>query len=68
MYKSYREVTDEMEKVSLSHIKRRPRENRDFSRLPTGKKREKVLKLASEKFPGLKNHFSWASFLRWQRL
>ena len=68
MLKTYREVTDEMEKVSLSHINRLSGENRDFSRWPTEKKHEKVPKLASVKFPGLKNHFSWVSFLRWQRL
>ena len=62
MFKTYREGTDEMEKVSLSHINRLSRENRDFSRWPTGKKGETVPKLASEKFPGLKNHFSWVSF------
>ena len=68
MFKTYREVTDEMGKVSLSHINRLSGENHDFSRWPTGRKREKVPKLASEKLPGLKNHFSWVSFLRWQRL
>ena len=67
MFKTYREVTDEMEKVSLSHINRLSGENRDFSRWLTGKKCEKVPKMASEKFPGLKTHFSWVSFLRWQR-
>ena len=30
VFKTYREVIDEMGKVSLSHIKRRPPENRDF--------------------------------------
>ena len=49
MLKTYREVIDKMGKVSLSHIKRRPRENRYFSRWPAGKKREKVSKLASDK-------------------
>ena len=68
MFKTYREVTDEMGKVSLSHINRLSGENRDFSRWPAGQKHENVTKLASEKFPGLKNHFSWVSFLRWQRL
>ena len=44
--------------------------NRDYSRWPAEEKCEKVSKMASEKFPGLKNHFSnfsWVSFLRWQR-
>ena len=68
MLKTYREVTDEMGKVSLSHINRLSGENRDFSRWPTRKKREKVAILTLEKFPGLKNNFSWVSFLRWQRL
>ena len=67
VFKTYRELIDEMGKVSLSHVKRRPRENRDFSRWPAEEKHEKVSKLTSEKFPGLKNHFSWVSFLRWQR-
>ena len=38
-----------------------------FSRWPAEEKCEKVSKMALEKFPGLKNHFSWVSFLRWQR-
>ena len=55
MFKTYREVTDEMGKVSLRHINRLSGENCDFSRWPAGKKPEKVQKMASEKFPGLKN-------------
>ena len=38
-----------------------------FLRWPDGEKCEKVAKIALEKFPGLKNDFSWVSFLRWQR-
>ena len=41
--------------------------NCDFSKWPAEEKREKVAKMASEKFPGLKNYFFWVSFLRWQR-
>ena len=63
VFKTYREVIDKMGKVSLSHINRLSGENRDFSRWPAGKKREKVPKLASEKFPGLKNYFSWSKVL-----
>ena len=68
VFKTYREVIDEMGKVSPSHINRLSEENRHFSRWPAGKKRQKVSILASEKFLGLKNHFSWVSFLSWQRL
>ena len=41
MFKTYREVIDKMEKVSLSHINRLSGENRDFSRWPTGKNMKK---------------------------
>ena len=67
MFKTYREVIDEMGKASLSHINRLSLENLDFSRWQAERKHEKVSKLTSEKFPGLKNHLSWVSFLRWQR-
>ena len=62
MFKIYWEVIDEMGKVSLSHVNRLSSENRDFSRWPAEEKHEKVSKLTSDKFPGLKNHFSWVSF------
>ena len=45
--KTYREVIDKMGKVSLSHIKRRSRENRDFSRWENQEKHEKVLVLVA---------------------
>ena len=38
-----------------------------FSRWPAEERREQVSKIALEKFPGLKNNFSWVSFLRRQR-
>ena len=41
MLKTYREVIDELEKASLSHIKRRSRENIDFSRWENQEKHEK---------------------------
>ena len=51
VFKTYREVTDEVGKVSLSHINRSFEENRDFSRWPAGKNCEKVPKFASAKIP-----------------
>ena len=38
VFQTYREVIDKMGKVSLNHIKQRPRENRDFSRWENDKK------------------------------
>ena len=62
------EVIDKMGKVSLNHVNRLPLENQYFSRWPAKQKHEQLVKFASQKFTGLKNHFSWVSFLRWQRL
>ena len=38
-----------------------------FLRWLAEEKCEHVSKMALEKFPGLKNYFSWVSYLRWQR-
>ena len=51
MFKTYREVTDEMGKVSLSHINRSSGENRDFSRWPTGNKTRTSVKNGFRKIP-----------------
>ena len=45
VFKTSRQVIDKMGKVSLSHIKQRPRENRDVSRWDKDKKHEKVFVL-----------------------
>ena len=47
VFKTYREVTDEMRKVSLSHIKRRSQEKIDFSRWENSEKPEKVFVLVA---------------------